>query len=379
MQGQDVTPVFMGTAYQQQGRAAAAGRRGPLPARRRWSGKVMAKEYEDNPTRRSRSTPDPKKPFVGMAFKIVEDPFGQLTFMRIYQGTIAKGETYYNQRTGQKERFSRIVRMHADKREEVDSAAAGDIVAIMGVDCASGDTFAGEPNYCTLESMFIARAGHQDGDQPASAATAADKLGKALQRFRKEDPTFQRHHRRRDGRDGDRRHGRAAPGDLRRAHPPRVRRRGRSRRPEGQLPRGPHASRPSTTSSHKKQTGGSGQFAHIVGRLELLPEEAEEHLRVRGQGHRRPHSAEYIPSVEKGFRDSLAQGSAGRLPDRRRQGDPGRRLVPRSRQLGHGLPDCGPQLLPRDVPEDEAGPAGAGHEGRDRSAQRSSKARSPAS
>ncbi len=98
---------------------------------------------------------DPEKPFVGMAFKIVDDPFGQLTFMRIYQGRAAKGETYVNQRTGRKERFSRIVRMHADKREEIDSAEAGDIVAIMGIDSASGDTYGAESKMCTLESMFV--------------------------------------------------------------------------------------------------------------------------------------------------------------------------------------------------------------------------------
>ena len=77
--------------------------------------------------------PYPDKPFVGMAFKSVEDPYGQLTFTRVYQGKIEKGSMYYNQRTGKKERFSRILRMHADKREEIDSAQAGDIVAIMGV------------------------------------------------------------------------------------------------------------------------------------------------------------------------------------------------------------------------------------------------------
>ena len=75
---------------------------------------------------------DASKPFVGMAFKIVDDEYGQLTYTRVYQGTVKKGEQYYNQRTGRKERFSRIVRMHSDKREEVDEATAGDIIAIMG-------------------------------------------------------------------------------------------------------------------------------------------------------------------------------------------------------------------------------------------------------
>ena len=99
--------------------------------------------------------PDPDASFVGMAFKIVDDPFGQLTFMRIYQGTIEKGGTYVNQRTGRKERFSRIVRMHSDKREEVDSASAGDIIAVMGIDSASGDTYGIERDACTLETMFV--------------------------------------------------------------------------------------------------------------------------------------------------------------------------------------------------------------------------------
>ena len=79
-----------------------------------------------------------------MAFKIVEDPYGTLTFMRIYQGRFNKGGSYFNQRTGRKERFSRIVRMHADQREDIDAAEAGDIVAVLGVDCASGDTYASE-------------------------------------------------------------------------------------------------------------------------------------------------------------------------------------------------------------------------------------------
>ena len=98
-----------------------------------------------------------------MAFKIVEDPYGTLTFMRVYQGRFVKGGTYYNQRNGRKERFSRIVRMHADQREDIDVAEAGDIVAVLGVDCASGDTYASEYPYCTLSKHVRARAGNQDG------------------------------------------------------------------------------------------------------------------------------------------------------------------------------------------------------------------------
>ena len=98
-----------------------------------------------------------------MAFKIVEDPFGQLTFMRIYQGTIKKGDTLFNQRTSQKQRFSRIIKMHADKRKEIDSAEAGDIVAMMGIDCASGDTYASREQILLAGEHVRTRAGHQDG------------------------------------------------------------------------------------------------------------------------------------------------------------------------------------------------------------------------
>src|SRR5215475_13514048 len=92
--------------------------------------KVVAKKW-DNPEEKFPLDADPSKPFVGMAFKLVDDPYGQLTFMRIYQGTLKKGDQMINQRTSQKQRFSRIVRMHADKREEMDTASAGDIVAVI--------------------------------------------------------------------------------------------------------------------------------------------------------------------------------------------------------------------------------------------------------
>src|SRR5256885_11997642 len=109
--------------------------------------------------------------------------------MRVYQGNVNKGEMLYNQRTGRKDRFSRIVKMHADKREEIDTAEAGAIVPIMGIDCASGETYCSEPKYCTLESMFVPKPVIKMSVTPVSRADA-DKMSKALQRFRKEDPTF---------------------------------------------------------------------------------------------------------------------------------------------------------------------------------------------
>src|SRR6267154_1789263 len=153
VQSQDATPVYMGSAYKNKGVQPlldAIVRYLPSPLER----KIVAKSYA-NPEEQVPLEPDSEKPLVAMAFKIVDDPYGQLTFIRLYQGKIEKGSMYYNQRTGQKQRFSRIVKMHADKREEIDCAEAGDIVAIMGIDCASGETYASETKYCSLENMFI--------------------------------------------------------------------------------------------------------------------------------------------------------------------------------------------------------------------------------
>ncbi len=248
-----------------------------------------------------------------MAFKIVEDPFGQLTFMRIYQGTIKKGDTLFNQRTSQKQRFSRIIKMHADKREEIDSAGPGDIVAVMGVDCASGDTYAAENKYCSLESMFVPEPVIKMAISPSSRE-GSDKLGKALARFRKEDPTF------RVSTDEETSETViAGMGELHLdIYVERIRREYGIEVEVG-APKVSYRESPTKPAEynfkHKKQTGGSGQYAHIMGKLEPLPEESEEEIFefednvVQGRIPR-----EYIPSVEKGFRDSLLKGPVAEYP-----------------------------------------------------------------
>ena len=133
--------------------------------------------------------PYPNDPLVAIAFKLTVDSFGQLTYTRIYSGTLKSGDTVYNARTGKKVHIGRLVRMHANKREELESAVAGDIIALVGVDCASGDTLCGEEPLVSLEGMFV----------PEPVITLAiipqkhedeEKLSKALHRFQKEDPTF---------------------------------------------------------------------------------------------------------------------------------------------------------------------------------------------
>ena len=310
VQAEEITPVFLGTAYRNKGVQLlldAVVRYLPSPLER----EIKARDFEDQ-TKSFPLEPDPKKPFVGMAFKIVEDPYGQLTFTRVYQGTVEKGAMYYNQRTGKKERFSRILRMHADKREEIDSAQAGDIVAIMGVDCASGDTFAAEPKMCTLESMFVPEPVIKVAVTPSQRADA-DRLGKALARFRKEDPTF------RVMTDEETNETiMAGMGELHlEIYVERIRREYNVQVEVG-APKVSYREAPTKLAEynfkHKKQSGGSGQFAHIVGHLEPLPDDATEDFSFEEKivGGRIPK--EYIPSVEKGFRSSLPKGPVAGFP-----------------------------------------------------------------
>jgi elongation factor G len=310
VQSQNCTPVFCGSAYKNKGvqpLLEAVVRYLPSPLERT----VVARKW-DNPEETFDLEPDPSKPTVAMAFKIVDDPYGQLTFMRIYQGQIAKGEGYVNQRTSQKQRFSRIVRMHADKREEVDTADAGDIVAVMGVDAASGDTYATDAKYCSLESMFVPEPVIKMAITPTNR-DGLDRLSKALQRFTREDPTFRVFT---DDETGETVI--AGMGELHLdIYVERIRREFKVDVEVG-APKVSYREAPTRPTDydykHKKQSGGSGQFAHIIGKLEPLPEDAEENFTFENNvvGGRVPK--EYIPSVEKGFRASLDKGPIAGFP-----------------------------------------------------------------
>jgi elongation factor G len=307
---QSITPVFCGSAYKNKGVQPlldAVVRYLPNPLER----KVIAKTWS-NPDEKFDLEANPAKPLVAMAFKIVDDPFGQLTFMRIYQGTLKKGEAYINQRTSQKQRFSRIVRMHADKREEIDSADAGDIVAVMGVDAASGDTYAADQKYCTLENMFVPEPVIKMAITPTNR-DGLDKLSKALQRFTREDPTFRVA--------TDEETGETLIAGMGELHldiyVERIKREYKVEVEVG-APKVSYREAPTRGTAydykHKKQTGGSGQFAHIIGHLEPLPDDATENFVFEDAvvGGRVPR--EYIPSVEKGFLAVLGKGPIAGFP-----------------------------------------------------------------
>ena len=310
VQNQGLTPVYVGSAFKNKGVQPlldAVSRYLPSPLEREISARKVGDESE-----KMILEPDPSKPFVGMAFKIVEDPYGQLTFMRIYQGSVKKGEMYTNQRTGRKDRFSRIVRMHSDDREEIDEAGAGDIVAIMGIDCASGETYAEGRDFCTLESMFVPEPVIKVSVNPASRADA-DKMGKALQRFRKEDPTFQVYN--------DEETNETIICGMGELHLDiyieRMRREYKIEIEAG-APKVSYREAPGQkvefNYKHKKQTGGSGQFAHMVGELTPIDSDAEDSFEFEEHivGGRIPK--QFIAPIEKGMRDSLGKGPLADFP-----------------------------------------------------------------
>ncbi|PAY21063.1 elongation factor G [Rhodopirellula sp. SM50] len=304
------TPVYMGSAFKNKGVQPlldAVNRYLPSPLDR----EIRGVDPKDE-TKKIELKPDPDAPFVGMAFKIVDDEFGQLTFMRIYQGTIEKAGTYINQRTGRKERFSQIVRMHSDKREKIDSACAGDIVAVTGIDSASGDTYGIERDQCTLESMFVPDPVIKIAVMPKNRSDG-DKMSKALQRFRKEDPTF------RVMTDEETNEILiSGMGELHlEVYIERIRREYDVEIEVG-APKVSYRESPTRAIEfnykHKKQTGGSGQYAHIVGKLSPLDSISEDSFEFEDHvvGGRIPK--QYIPAIEKGFRDILGKGPLAEYP-----------------------------------------------------------------
>ncbi|MDO4575919.1 MAG: elongation factor G [Planctomycetia bacterium] len=305
-----MTPVYLGTAYRNKGIQPlldAIVRFLPSPL----DLEPTALEFEE-PHREIKLDPTAKGPTVAMAFKIVEDPYGSLVFMRIYQGSFQKGESYYNQRTGKKERFGRIVRMHADERAEIDAAQAGEIVAVLGLECASGDTYCSEYPCCTLQSMYV-----PDPVIQVAIATKknedANRLGKALQRFRREDPTLL------IATDQETSETiMSGMGELHlEVYVERIRREYAVEVEVGK-PRVNYREAPTEPFKFdyrfRKQTGGSGQYAHIVGELGPIPEGSDEEFLFEEHvvGGRIPR--QYLPAIEKGVRKTLEKGPVAGFP-----------------------------------------------------------------
>jgi elongation factor G len=246
---------------------------------------------------------EPQEPLVALAFKLEETRFGQLTYIRIYQGSLKKGDSIINRRTGKEVRVGRLVRMHASEMEDINDSMAGDIVALFGIDCASGDTFTSDKVNVAMTSMHV--------PEPVIHLTIKAKdrkmqanVAKALNRFSKEDPTFKT---RVDEESGEtiisgmgelhldvyvERMKREYSAEVETGAPQVAYREAISQRAEFNY-------------THKKQTGGAGQFGRVAGHVEPL-ESGDFEFVDEVVGGAIPR--EFISSVEKGFRSMIKKG-----------------------------------------------------------------------
>ena len=244
------------------------------------------------------------KPCVALAFKLDDGQFGQLTYVRIYQGRIVKGDELYNTRAKKKFKVGRLVRMNASAMEDINVGEPGDIVALFGVDCASGDTFcSGGLNYA-MTSMFVPAPVISQAIEPIDKAAAAN-MAKALNRFTKEDPTFQTY---------------VDPesnqtiikgmGELHLAvYIERMKREYKCEvkvMPPEVAYRETISQRADFNYTHKKQTGGSGQYGRVAGFMEPIEDKEYEFVDAI-KGGAIPN--EYIPSCDKGFKRAMEKGS----------------------------------------------------------------------
>jgi elongation factor G len=297
----DLTPVFLGSAYKNkavQPLLDAVTRYLPSPTEVVNEALDISKG-EQKVTLNSK----PDEPLVALAFKLEEGRFGQLTYIRVYQGQLKKGDTIVNSRTGRDVRVGRLVRMHADEMEDIQDAAAGDIVGLFGIDCASGDTFTSEKIRYTMTSMHVPdpviHLSIKAKDKKAQA-----NIGKALQRFTKEDPTFRA---RVDEESGEtiisgmgelhldvyvERMKREYDAEVETGAPQVAYREAISRKAEFNY-------------THKKQTGGSGQYGRVAGYVEPM-EEGDFEFVDEIYGGSIPK--EFIGSVEKGFKSMISKG-----------------------------------------------------------------------
>ncbi|HKK72840.1 MAG TPA: elongation factor G [Candidatus Krumholzibacteria bacterium] len=296
----ELTPVFMGSAYKNKGVQ-------PLLD--------AVLNYLPDPTQvENQATsidtgedfvvdPDPEKPLLSLAFKLEVSPYGQLTYLRIYQGTLNKGDTMVNVRTGQKLKLGRLARMHANQMEDIEQAAAGDIVALFGVDCASGDTFTDGAINASMTSIHVPEPVIKLAVQPKDNKASAN-MSKALQRFTKEDPTFRTYL---DEETNDTII--AGMGELHlEVYVERMKREFNAEVRTGR----PQVAYRETMSmpidfdyTHKKQTGGSGQYGKVQGRIEPV-DEGDFVFENKVTGGNIP--SEYISSVEKGFKSCMDKG-----------------------------------------------------------------------
>ncbi|MDI9455976.1 MAG: elongation factor G [Spirochaetota bacterium] len=259
---------------------------------------------------------DDEMPTVALAFKLEDGQYGQLTYIRIYQGKIRKGDELYNTRTRRKFRVGRLIRMHADTMEDLNEAGCGEIAALFGIDCASGDTFCDSKLNYSMSSMYVPKPVISLAVHPVDKK-ASDNMAKALNRFTKEDPTFRTF---------------VDPesnqtiiqgmGELHlEVYVERMKREYKAVVEVGQPEvayREAITQRADFVYTHKKQTGGSGQYAKVAGYIEPLiatgvdEEDADYEFVDEIKGGTIP--TEFIPSCDKGFQLAMKKGTQVGFP-----------------------------------------------------------------
>ncbi len=299
---EQVVPVFVGSAYKNKGvQVLLDGVARYLPDPTEVTNIALDL---DNGEQEVVLKADPAEKTVALGFKLEDGQYGQLTYVRIYQGDIKKGTELFNTRSHKKFKVGRLVRMHANAMEDITEGYNGDIVALFGVECASGDTFCNpELNYA-MTSMYVPEPVISLSIEPVDKKSS-DQMGKALNRFTKEDPTFRVHVDPESNQTIVR-----GMGELHlEVYIERMKREYKCEVVTG-MPQVAYreaiTQRADFNYTHKKQTGGSGQYGRVAGFIEHCEDKNYEFVdMVKGGSIPR----EFIPSCDKGFRKSIEKGT----------------------------------------------------------------------
>ncbi|NLD91092.1 MAG: elongation factor G [Fibrobacter sp.] len=297
----ELTPVFCGSAYKNKGiQLLLDGVLNylPDPSEVDYHALDLDKNEAKVPI-----IPSSDEPCICLAFKLEDGQYGQLTYIRVYQGSIKKGLELTNTRNGRRFKVGRLIRMHSNSMEDIDYAGCGDIVALFGVDCASGDTFTENGMNYAMSTMFVPEPVISLAIKPKDKKSA-DNLSKALNRFTKEDPTFRTF--------VDQESNETIIKGMGELHLEiYIERMKREYKIELETGMPQVAYRETVTQSarfdytHKKQTGGSGQYGRVAGILEPNVDKDYEFV-DNIKGGVIPN--EYIPSCDKGFKQCVPKG-----------------------------------------------------------------------